>query len=58
MANLSNLYAYLRDKYAEVDMVLGKPPSFVRSIAGIDHQKIIFIYKEVKFFNSLNLSLT
>lgn len=47
MSNLTNVYAYLRDKFQDVDMVYGKPPSFIKTLAGIDNQKIIFIYKEV-----------
>ena len=47
MSNLTNVYAYLRDKFQDVDMLFGKSPSFVKTLAGIDSQKIIFIYKEV-----------
>ncbi|XP_070491657.1 protein zwilch [Chironomus tepperi] len=46
MSNLTNVYAYLRDKFQDVDMLFGKSPSFVKTLTGIDSQKIIFIYKE------------
>lgn len=46
MSHLTNVYAYLRDKFQDVDIVFGKSPSFIKTLAGIDNQKIIFIYKE------------
>lgn len=47
MSCLTNVYAYLRDKYPDIDMLFGKSPSFIKTLTGIDNQKIIFIYKEV-----------
>lgn len=55
MSNLTNVYAYLRDKFTDVNMLLGKSPSFIKTLAAIDNQKIIFIFKEVNFaFNLFN----
>jgi hypothetical protein len=48
MSNLTNVYAYLRDKYTSVDMMLSKPPSFIKTLAGDENHKVILIFKEVR----------
>ena len=50
MSNLTNVYAFLRDKFHDVDMMLTKPVSFVKTLTKCDDNKVIFIYKEVSLF--------
>ena len=50
MSNLTNVYAFLRDKFHDVDMMLTKPVSFVKTLTKCDDNKVIFIYKEVSFY--------
>lgn len=45
--NLTNVYAYLRKTFQDVDMLFAKPVSYVKQL--VDAEKVIFIYKEVKF---------
>lgn len=45
-ANLINVYAYLRKTYDDVDMMLSKPVSYIKTL--VDANKVIFVYKEVK----------
>lgn len=47
MSNLTNVYAYLRDKFDDVDMMLTKPLSYVKTITKCEDTKVIFIFKEV-----------
>lgn len=55
-SNLTNVYAYLRKTFMEVDMMLSKPVSYVKTL--VDAEKVIFIYKEVCFlFFLLNSKL-
>lgn len=46
-SNLTNVYAYLRKTFLDVDMMLSKPVSYVKTL--VDAEKVIFIYKEVCF---------
>lgn len=46
-SNLTNVYAYLRKTYQDVDMMLAKPLSYVKTL--VDAEKVVFIYKEVCF---------
>lgn len=46
-SNLTNVYAYLRKTFLDVDMMLSKPVSYVKTL--VDAEKVIFIYKEVGF---------
>lgn len=43
--SLLNVYAYLRKTFQNVDMMLSKPVSYVKTL--VDAEKIIFIYREV-----------
>lgn len=52
-SNLTNVYAYLRKSYPDVDMLFAKPPSYIKVLAGAE--KAIFVFKEV---NSRILCLT
>lgn len=45
--NLTNVYAYLRDTFEDVNMLFAKPVSFIKTLVGPDIQKVIFVYKEV-----------
>jgi hypothetical protein len=47
MSNLTNVYAYLRDKFHHVDMMLSKPVTYLRTLIKCGDHKAIFIYKEV-----------
>jgi hypothetical protein len=47
MSNLTNVYAYLRDKFQDVDMMLNKPTSYIKTLTKCNDQKVIFIFKEV-----------
>lgn len=44
--NLTNVYAYLRKTYPNVDMMFAKPVSYIKSLVEAD-TKVIFVYKEV-----------
>lgn len=56
--NLTNVYAYLRKEYQDVDMMYSKPVSYIKTLTGIDN-KVIFIYKEVNLiFHSFTRWLT
>lgn len=45
--NLTNVYAYLRDSFEDVNMMFAKPVSYIKTLVGPDIQKVIFVYKEV-----------
>lgn len=47
MSNLTNVYAYLRDKFLDVDMMLAKPVSYIHTLTKCGDNKAIFIFKEV-----------
>ncbi|KAG5684863.1 hypothetical protein PVAND_014073 [Polypedilum vanderplanki] len=48
MSHLTNIYAFLRNNYSNVDIYFNKPLSYIKTITGISNQKIILIYKEDK----------
>lgn len=48
-SNLTNVYAYLRKTYQDVDISLTKPVSYIKKLlAGSDFGKVIFVFKEVR----------
>ncbi|XP_055637717.1 protein zwilch [Toxorhynchites rutilus septentrionalis] len=44
VVNLANVYAFLRDSYDSVDVLLAPPPTYIQSLSEID-SKIVFIHK-------------
>jgi hypothetical protein len=48
MSNLTNVYAHLRNKYSDIDMLFAKPPTYIKTLTGIKNEKILFIFKQVK----------
>lgn len=53
MSNLTNVYAYLRDKFLDEDMMISQPVSYLRTLTKCGDNKAIFIYKEVIFFKNI-----
>lgn len=47
--NLTNVYAYLRKTYPDVDMLFAKPVSYIKSLVE-DDTKVVFVYKEVSYY--------
>lgn len=45
-SNLTNVYAYMRKRFPDVDMKFSSAPSYLKTLTSID-KKIIFIYKDV-----------
>lgn len=43
--NLTNVYAYLRRTFEDVDMMFAKPVSYIKQLT--EAEKVIFIFKEV-----------
>lgn len=52
MSNLINIYAFLRNNYADIDVYFGnKPVTYLRRILeGFGDEKYLFIYQEVRIF--------
>lgn len=46
-SNLTNVYAYLRKTFLDVDMLFARPVSYVKTL--VDAEKVIFLFKEVRF---------
>lgn len=50
-SNLTNVYAYLRRTFEDVDMIFSKPVSYIKTLAGVQrNEKIVLVFKEVNFF--------
>lgn len=50
MSNLTNVYAFLRNNYADIDIYFGnKPITYLDILFGLENEKFLFIYKEVIF---------
>ena len=47
-SNLTNVYAYLRRTFEDVDMIFSKPVSYIKTLAGVQrNEKIVLVFKEV-----------
>lgn len=55
--NLTNVYAYLRDTFEDVDMMFAKPVSYIKTLVGPDIQKVIFVFKEVNIQEQRTMKL-
>lgn len=48
-SNLTNVYAYLRRTFEDVDMKYSKPVSYVKTLSeNLRQEKVIFVFKEVQ----------
>lgn len=54
--NLTNVYAYLRRTFQDVDMMLTKPVSYVKTLME-KSDKVVFIFKEVRFKSEIRIHL-
>lgn len=52
-SNLTNVYAYLRKTFRDVDMLFAKPVSYIKTLVGADLAKVIFVFKEVNIAGKL-----
>lgn len=48
-SNLTNVYAYMRKRFPDVDMKFSNAPSYLKTLTSIE-KKIIIIYKDVSLF--------
>lgn len=50
--NLVNIYAHIKNEYSQFDSSLIKPPTYIKTLTGLNN-KIVFLYKYVSIFFQL-----